>query len=151
MKELDDDVTLRLVGDGENLEHCKQVARECGVENRVQFLGARADVAELVAESYIGIQSSNWEGFGLTAVEIMAVGKPIIATDVDGLKQVVEGAGLLFSVKDISTLVGHITMIMSDNDCYEKLTMASKQRAVQYDITVTANKYVETYKTVCNE
>lgn len=151
MKELDDDVTLRLVGDGENLEHCKQVARECGVENRVQFLGARADVAELVAESYIGIQSSNWEGFGLTAVEIMAAGKPIIATDVDGLKQVVEGAGLLFSVKDISTLVGHITMIISDNDCYEKLTMASKQRAVQYDITVTANKYVETYKKVCNE
>lgn len=151
MKELDDDVILRLVGDGENLEHCKQVARECVVEDRIQFLGARADVAELVAESYIGIQSSNWEGFGLTAVEIMAVGKPIIATDVDGLKQVVEGAGLLFSVKDISTLVGHITMIMSDNDCYEKLTMASKQRAVQYDITVTANKYVETYKTVCNE
>lgn len=151
MKELDDDVILRLVGDGENLEHCKQVARECVVEDRIQFLGARADVAELVAESYIGIQSSNWEGFGLTAVEIMAAGKPIIATDVDGLKQVVEDAGVLFPVKDISTLVSHIARIMEDKDCYEKLSIASKHRAMLYDITVTANKYVEIYKKVCDE
>lgn len=151
MKELDDDITLRLVGDGENLEHCKMVARVCGVEDRVQFFGARADVAELVAESYIGIQSSNWEGFGLTAVEMMAAGKPIIATDVDGLKQVVEGAGVLFSVKDIATLVSHIAWIVENKDCYEKLSIASKLRAMQYDITVTANKYVETYKKVYDE
>lgn len=148
MKELDDDVTLRLVGDGENLEHCKQVSRECGVENRVQFLGARADVAELVAESYIGIQSSNWEGFGLTAVEMMAAGKPVIATDVDGLKQVVEGAGELFSVGDYKTLAFIVNNIVSSSTLYEKMSRKSSARAAKYSITLTAQNYIGVYKTI---
>lgn len=150
MRELDDDVTLRLVGDGDNLEHCKQVANEIGVSNRVQFLGARSDVAELIAESYIGIQSSNWEGFGLTAVEIMAAGKPVIATDVDGLKQVVEDAGLLFSVGDVRMLSDYIKHILTDKDYYNSLSAASKKRASEYDITKTASKYVDLYQRVCN-
>jgi len=151
MKELDDDVTLRLVGDGENLEHCKQVARECGVENRVQFLGARADVAELVAESYIGIQSSNWEGFGLTAVEIMSAGKPIIATDVDGLKQVVEGTGELFPVGDLNALTKIIKCLLRDEARYEMMKKLSVKRADKYDISQTANQYIATYKEIFNE
>ena len=146
MKELDDDVTLRLVGDGENLEHCKQVARECGVENRVQFLGARADVAELVAESYIGIQSSNWEGFGLTAVEIMAEGKPIIATDVDGLKQVVEGAGMIFPVGNSEQLASIVRQLLTSKQLYQEASLKCKERALQYDISVMTSAYISLYK-----
>lgn len=146
MKELDDDVILRLVGDGENLEHCKQVARECGVEDRVQFLGARADVAELVAESYIGIQSSNWEGFGLTAVEIMACGKPVIATNVDGLKQVVEGAGEVFHKGDKIELAQKVKKLLSDKSYYNDMALGCKSRARKYDICVMADKYLSVYK-----
>ena len=148
MKDLDDGVILRLVGDGENLEHCKQVARECGVENRVQFLGARADVAELVAESYIGIQSSNWEGFGLTAVEIMACGKPVIATNVDGLMQVVEGAGELFSVGDYKDLARIVNRILISQTLYEEMSRQSRVRAAEFCITQTAQKYTKVYKSL---
>lgn len=148
MKELDDDVTLRLVGDGENLEHCKQVARECGVEDHVQFLGARADVAELVAESYIGIQSSNWEGFGLTAVEMMACGKPVIATKVDGLMQVVEGAGELFSVGDYKDLARIVNRILNSQTLYEEMSRQSRVRAAEFCITQTAQKYTKVYKSL---
>ena len=145
MKELDDDVILRLVGDGENLEHCKQVARECGVENRVQFLGARADVAELVAESYIGIQSSNWEGFGLTAVEIMACGKPVIATNVDGLKQVVEGAGMIFPVGNSEQLASIVRQLLTSKQLYQDTSLKCKERALQYDISVMTSAYISLY------
>ena len=146
MKLIDKDAILRLVGDGENLEHCKHVAKECGVEDRVQFLGARADVADLIAESYIGIQSSNWEGFGLTAVEIMACRKPIIATDVDGLKQVVEGVGVLFPVGDYKALASSTYILLNDKSLYEKMSESAKDRALDYDISQTAIKYVEAYK-----
>ncbi|MBQ9677030.1 MAG: glycosyltransferase [Prevotella sp.] len=142
------EATLRLVGDGENLEHCKQVAKECGVEDRVEFLGARADVANLIAESYIGIQSSKWEGFGLTAVEIMACGKPVIATNVDGLKQVVEGAGELFTVGDVEALASIVNGILYDKNRYEKMSNLSKDRALRYDISKTAIKYIDTYKQI---
>ena len=146
MKELDDDVTLRLVGDGDNLEHSKQVANEIGVSNRVQFLGARSDVAELIAESYIGIQSSNWEGFGLTAVEIMACGKPVIATDVDGLKQVVEGAGLLFKVGDYKALSRMVKELIDNKSQYDLKAEKSIKRAEEYSVEKTTNKYIKTYK-----
>lgn len=145
MKLIDKDATLSLVGDGENLEHCKQVAKECGVEDRVQFLGARADVANLVAESYIGIQSSNWEGFGLTAVEIMACGKPVIATNVDGLKQVVEGAGELFPVGDENALAGIINHLLADKQYYNRVSEMCRERAQQFDISKMVYAYITLY------
>ena len=146
MTELYDDVTLRFVGDGENLEHCKKVANDIGAGNRVQFLGARSDVADLIAESYIGIQSSNWEGFGLTAVEIMACGKPVIATDVDGLKQVVEGAGDIFHKGDKKELAQKVKTLLSDKSYYNDMSLRCKSRASEYDICVMADKYLNVYR-----
>ena len=143
---LDKEVTLRLVGDGENLEHCKQLAKACQVEDRVSFLGARTDVAELMAESYIGIQSSRWEGFGLTAVEMMAAGLPVIASDVEGLKQVVEGAGILFPVGDEVALSELVRVILTDKEKYAIMTKLSKERAQRFDISQTVSVYSEVYK-----
>lgn len=145
MKELDVDVTLRFVGDGENLEHCKMVANDIGVGNRIQFLGARSDVADLIAESYIGIQSSNWEGFGLTAVEMMACGKPVIATKVNGLKQVVEGAGLLFEVGNDKELASAINQLLSDDALYNKVAGNCFERAKQYNVMKMSSQYMEVY------
>lgn len=145
---LDKEVTLRLVGDGENLEHCKQLAKACQVEDRVQFLGARTDVAELLAESYIGIQSSRWEGFGLTAVEMMAAGLPVMASDVEGLKQVVEGAGELFPVGDEVALSEIIKDIMGDKTKYASMSKLSKERALRFDISQTVRAYSEVYQQI---
>lgn len=148
MRLIDKEAVLRLIGDGENLERCRIVAKECGVAERVKFLGARADVANLIAESYIGIQSSNWEGFGLTAVEIMACGKPVIVTDVDGLKQVVEGAGVLFPVGDYMKLSAVVSDLLNDTEVYNRMSSDSKKKALNYDISMTAKKYVELYQSV---
>lgn len=148
MKQIDKDAILRFIGDGENLPHCKSVAKEYGVEDRVQFLGARSDVAELIAESYIGIQSSNWEGFGLTAVEIMSCGKPVIATNVEGLRQVVEGAGEIFPVGGVNELAAKVNYLLNNEDHYHTISERCKRRAKQYDISVMAMKYYEVYKSI---
>lgn len=146
LQHIDPEVTLRFVGDGENLEHCKRVAEELGLSDRAQFLGVRSDVAELVAESYIGIQSSNWEGFGLTAVEIMACGKPIIGTDVDGLKQVIEGAGVTFPVGDALSLADKVNTLLADEVLYSRCAHACRSRAEMYDISIMNNEYLNVYK-----
>lgn len=145
MQHIDSQAILRLVGDGENLEHCKLVAKECGVDNRVFFLGACSDVAELIAESYIGIQSSKWEGFGLTAVEIMACGKPVVATDVEGLKQVVDGAGELFHTGDEYKLANIVNRLLVDKEFYKTLSLRCQKRAATYDIRIMAQKYKDLY------
>ncbi len=145
MKQIDREIILYLVGDGENRTHCEDLAKELGVAERVYFLGSRSDVPELVASSYIGIQSSNWEGFGLTAVELMAAGKPIIASDVDGLKQVVEGAGLIFRRGDSEELAMKISLLLKDCNYYNAVSKKCIERSLSYDIKVMANKYKNIY------
>lgn len=148
MKYIDPDATLRLIGDGENLNYCKRVAVKWGVLDRVEFLGMRSDIAELIAESYVGIQASNWEGFGLTAVELMACKKPVIATDVDGLKQVVEGAGEIFHKGDIIGLSEIVNSLLSDKSKYDRLSHECFKRAESYDIEKMANSYMEEYNRI---
>lgn len=145
MKLVDAGSVLRLVGDGENLEYCKTIAEEVGVSDRVEFLGERSDIAELIAESCVGIQSSNWEGFGLTAVEIMAAGKPIIASDVEGLRQVVEGAGIIFNRGNVEELANRISHLLADDEYYKNVAHACQQRALVYDISVMAESYRSVY------
>lgn len=143
---LDKDVTLTLIGDGEKLEKCKKLAGNIGVLDRVSFLGNRSDIADLIGTSCIGIQSSNWEGFGLTAVEIMAAGKPVIASDVDGLKQVVEGAGIIFKKGDAKDLAKKIEILLNDSDYYDKVSKDCLNRAYNYDISKMADKYKLVYE-----
>lgn len=148
MQYIDKDAKLRFVGDGENRCYCENLARELGVSDRVQFLGSRSDIPELVASSYIGIQSSNWESFGLTAVEIMACGKPVIVTNVDGLKQVVEGAGEIFTLGSPSELAEKVNFLLSDAIYYNKMVEKCKQRAQEYDISIMCKGYIDLYKNI---
>lgn len=137
---------LFLVGTGELIQACKELATQLKVNDRIHFLGARTDIPQLLSKSGIGIQSSNWEGFGLTAVEIMASGIPVIASDVDGLKQVVEGAGLVFPLNNEEELIKHIIFLQNNKEGYLQVANRCIQRAKQYDIHIMAESYKTIYK-----
>jgi len=145
---IDEHVTLRFVGDGPTKEHCIRLANELGVSSRVSFLGTRSDIPQLIAESYIGIQSSHWEGFGLTAVELMASGKPVVASDVDGLRQVVDGAGVIFKQGNEKQLAGFINKLIDDQEFYKEISDRCKQRSLVYSMTQMAQNYKEIYHTL---
>ena len=148
MVNVDKKAHLYLVGDGPNRLYCENIAKELNLLDRVHFLGARSDIAELISCSYIGIQSSLWEGFGLTAVEIMAAGKPVIASNVEGLRQVVEGAGILFDIRDFKMLALQINELLSNKKYYDMVANRCKNRAMQYDISKMVNRYQDIYNYV---
>jgi len=145
---LDKHIRLVLVGDGPTIEQCKTLAKELNVADRVDFVGMQSNVSRWLEKADIGIQSSKWEGFGLTAVEMMAAGLPVIATSVDGLKQVVEGAGELFNVGDEKELVNKVNRLVSDVNYYETVSGRCMERATIYDIKTTAQKYLNIYKEI---
>lgn len=145
MQFVNQDYNLLLVGDGETLTYCKELVSHLNLTERVVFLGSRSDIPELISNAYIGVQSSNWEGFGLTAVEMMAGGLPVIASDVEGLKEVVEDAGLIFKKSDEKELAEKINMLISDEELYVKLTVNCVNRAKLYDINRMAEKYMYEY------
>ncbi len=136
---------LFLVGDGSRRSELEALARNGGVEARVHFLGIRTDVPNLLhAADYI-VMSSHFEGLSLSSVEGMSVGKPFLASDVDGLREVVADAGILFRHGDHAQLAREILALESSPDRYRVVSAACRRRAADFDISTMARNYVELY------
>lgn len=145
----DPEAFVAFAGAGETLEECRALAKSLGVGDRVMFLGERDDVERLMTAASIGVQSSNWEGFGLTAVEMMAAGLPVVASDVEGLRTIVENVGFLFPKGDEKALSEILNDLLAQPEDSEKLLRASKkgtQRALHHDIRTTARMYSALYR-----
>ena len=119
-----------------------------GLETRVSFLGVRMDVPDILEQSDVAVLSSHWEGFGLAAVEAMAAGRPLVATDVGGLHDVVSGAGILFPHGDDKALAEKIRHLCEHPDEYRLVAEQCQKRAMKYDISIMARKYLELYKAI---
>ncbi len=140
------DVHLMLVGDGSRKIACEQLAKELEVSDRVHFLGTRSDIPLLLSSADVAIQSSHWEGFGLAAIEAMASGLPVVASDVSGLKQVVEDSGIIFPMGDYKALADSVNKLLTDKRFYNSVAEKCTKRADLYDIKTTVGKYVEIYE-----
>lgn len=145
---LEPNFRLQLVGGGQRGEELKALCRELSLEDRVQFLGVRMDVPDIMEQSDVIVLSSHWEGFGLAAVEGMASGRPMVATDGDGLRDIVGGAGVLFQPGDDQELASAIKRLCETPDYYRQVALACQERAQHYDISVMADGYSNLYRTL---
>ncbi len=136
---------LWLVGDGERCAILENLVSELGIGDRVKFWGVRSDIPQILEQSHIIVLSSHWEGFGLAIVEGMASGRPVIASDVDGLRDIVEGYGVLFPHQDAKTLANEIKSLCKNKEYYNKIALACQEKAKQYDINIMAKKYNNIY------
>jgi len=134
------------VGDGIRRPLCEKLAKDLHVDKRVKFLGIRSDVERILKTTDVVVLSSHIEGFGLAAVEGMAAGKPVIASNVPGLAEVVNGAGLLFTPSDEKDLADKILAITTDDNIQKQITESCHIRALQYDIDIMVNNYLLIYK-----
>lgn len=148
LTELPDDHVLVLVGDGERRSICEQLAVECGVGDRVFFAGLQADVAPWINAADIVVMSSHWEGFGRTAVEGMALGKPVVASNVEGLNAIVEGAGRLFETGNHAQLSATIRALTQDPADYATTAEACRARADLYDVRHMIEGYEKVYRSL---
>lgn len=105
-----------LVGRGENEETLKTLARELGIADRMIFAGYRADVPALMGACDVLAMPSRWEGFGLAAAEAMAAGKPVVASRVSALPEVVEDgvSGTLVPAGDAPALAAALGALVAD-------------------------------------
>lgn len=142
---LPEDYELWLVGDGERRSIIEQCIKDNNLENRVLLLGIRSDIPSILKSVDVVVQSSHWEGFGLAAVEGMAAGKPVVASDVEGLAQVVEGAGILFTLGDDKQLADIIKQLMEDHTFSQQVSAKCWERAQKFDIQKMVDAYNEVY------
>ena len=147
LKLLPESYYVVFVGGGSLIEQHRDMAVKLGVLNRVRFLGIRNDVAAIIKASDIVIISSHFEGFGLTAIEGMAAGKPVIASDVPGLREVVKGAGILFKPHNAISLADSVRKLITDRKLYEDVVECCHNRALDYSSEKMARKYESIYLT----
>lgn len=139
---------LIMCGDGEEKNDCQELVKSLGLNNRAFFLGNRPDIYSVMECSDINVLSSHYEGFGLSIVEAMAAKKPVIASNVEGMNKVVEGAGLLFEVGDDKQLAEYILKLGTDETYYEAISQKCYQRAQNYSLDVMVDNYITEYKKV---
>lgn len=132
------------VGDGEKRATCEALAREKTLSDRVHFLGIRNDVPQLLACADIVVMASHWEGFGLAAVEGMAMGKLVLASRVRGLAEVIGDDELLF---DNSTQLAQKIIFATSNPNWKKAKEKALQaRASLFDVSQTSRQYIDFYR-----
>jgi glycosyltransferase involved in cell wall biosynthesis len=148
LSHLPDNVKVVFVGDGETRTECEVLVQRLDLSERVTFLGNRGDVPDLLAQSDIAVQSSHWEGFGLAAVEAMASGLPTVASNVSGLRDVVGGAGVLFSSGDARELADRILQLIDDRNLYAHTSASCLERAKEFDINRMVENYIEIYNSI---
>lgn len=140
-KLLPENYRVVFVGDGERFCDVKKYASNYG-GNNILFLGRRSDIPSVMATADVFVLSSKWEGFGLAVVEAAASGLPVIASDVDGLRDIVKDiGGFLFKPGNEVDLAKKIQRIIDNN-----IKNISNKKLEKYSISNTADSYLRLYK-----
>lgn len=145
---------LWFVGDGELHETIKHLVSKKDLRERVSFLGLRSDIAMLLADSDLFVLSSDYEGVPMTILEAMAAGKPVIATAVGGVPELVEDGitGILVPPRDPESLSQAILRLAKDPDLRQHMGQMGQKCALErFDISLATRKYEALYLKLLKE
>ena len=136
------------VGDGELREELEQAVKARGLEGKVIFTGLRRDVPSLLKRVDIVLMPSRWEGLPMALLEAMAMAKPVLATAVGGIPDVIEHGhtGLLVEPGNGKELADQLRVLVGDRELQSRLGQRARELVVQrYDVHVTARRYDDLY------
>ena len=147
-------VHLLLVGDGRLRGELELLARSLDLERSVTFLGTRSDIPELLRALDVFVLSSVHEGVPLSVVEAMAAGKPVIATDVGGLRLLVkpDDSGLLVSPGDRAALATAMSTLAANAELRARMGERGRQIARgSFGVSTMVDRYQDVYRSVIGE
>lgn len=141
-------VTLALAGAGPEEAALRARVARLGLDGRVRFLGHRPDVPRVLAAMDVFCMPSRWEGFGLALVEAMAAGRPVIASHVDSLPEVLGDAGVLVPPDDPAALAGALGALLDDPRRRDDLARRARARAARFDVAAMVAAWEAVYRGV---
>jgi len=142
--------TLFLIGDGELRSELEQEAKALGIENQVVFLGRRSDVFEQIRQWDLFVLPSLWEGLAAVVIESMACGTPVVATDIPGMRELIEPgqSGWLVNAGDALNLAETILEALQNPELRAKFAKFAFQHAKQFTFPIIAERYAQLYAEV---
>ncbi|MCB0718658.1 MAG: N-acetyl-alpha-D-glucosaminyl L-malate synthase BshA [Bacteroidetes bacterium] len=144
-------VKMLLVGDGPDRANAEHLARELGVYDDIRFLGKQQPVEEILSIADVFLMPSETETFGLAALEAMACGVPVVASNVGGLPELIEEgqSGFLCTLGDLDAFTERTLQIISDEATLERMSASARSRAENdFDVNRVVPRYESYYETV---
>lgn len=141
---------LLLVGDGPERPMAEELCRELGIFDETRFVGKQQDMEEIYAIADLFLLPSEYESFGLAALEAMAAGAPVIATNTGGLPEIVtQGVnGYLSAVGDVANMGKDAIKILSNDKALQQFKEAAKTQASKFAINNIVPQYEALYMKV---
>jgi N-acetyl-alpha-D-glucosaminyl L-malate synthase BshA len=141
---------LMMVGDGPERGPAENFCREMGLCDYITFLGSQNAVEEIYAVGDLFLMPSASESFGLSALEAMASGVPVIASNAGGLPEVVLHGknGFTWPVGDVENMAADALSLLKDAERWETFSQAARQHAEQFTRKFIVPMYEEYYEEV---
>ena len=142
---------LLMVGDGPERTSAQALARRLGIADKVRFLGRQDSIEEITAVADLYLLPSELESFGLSALEAMACGVPVIGSDAGGLPEVVAQGetGYLLPVGDIEGMAARALELLRDEALHKRMSQAARRRVEQlFDAEKIVTQYEAVYERV---
>jgi glycosyltransferase involved in cell wall biosynthesis len=138
---------LVMIGDGPLADQMKELSHRLGIEERVSFLGYRRDVPRLQAAFTLQAMPSLWEGLPLGALEAMAAGVPLVASNIPGPDEVLKNDvnSVLVPPKDTEALAEALGGLLMDPQRRVRLVEAAHESVRSYDINLNVAKMLDVY------
>jgi L-malate glycosyltransferase len=139
---------LVMIGDGPDRPAAEEEARMLGVENSVSFLGKLEQIAPLLAAADLFLLPSQSESFGLSALEALASGVPVIGSDAGGLPEVVRDGetGVLSAVGDVPGMAAASLEILQDRKRWSRMSkLAAADARERFSRDAIVSKYESLY------
>ena len=144
---------LVIVGDGKLRVTLQNMVTEFGIADSVIFLGQLDDIPSIIARMDLMLLPSKREGFPISILEYMAMGKPVIATRVGGVPEIIKHGynGILVSPEDPNSLSQAILGYLENRKLFKKLADNGKKTVEEKFSTIPLlKKYESLYKDICN-
>ena len=126
---------LIMVGDGPDREIADQLCKNLGIKKRVLFLGNTSDIEQILCFSDLFLLPSMSESFGLSALEAMVAGVPVVSSNAGGIPEVNEEgvSGFLCEVGDIDTMAARALYILEDEARLKEFKKGALEVAKRFD------------------
>ena len=139
---------LLFVGDGPERGTAEALCRELNICDEVLFVGKQEQIEDVLAIADLFLLPSEYESFGLAALEAMAAGVPVISTNAGGLKEInIQGeTGYMGDVGDVNTMSDQAISILKDDAVLKQFKIKAATHAKKYDINNIIPVYEKLYE-----